>query len=81
MFKEDGESHFIGSDRKWNEPESGGYLNHCTTFTNGSMFALLSPNTYHTFDLNNGKRVGKNYTGTTHKCYCPTARYVLVVDW
>ena len=63
LYKEDGTSHFIGSDRLWNEPEEGGYLNHCSTFTNGSMFALLGPKYYHTFDLNNGKRVGKNYLG------------------
>ena len=81
MFKEDGTSHFIGSDRCWNDPESGGYLNHCTTFTNGSMFALLGPRTYHTFDLKNGKRVGKNYTGDSHKFYCPTAKSILSVNW
>ena len=82
LFKDDGETPYTGSKRYYKEPEvAGGFLNVCTTFTNGSSFFLITPCRFWRWSLSDGKRHSYSYTGNVKMFYCPTAKYIFMTDY
>ena len=71
---------YRGSKRYWNDPEEfGGFLNNCSTFTNGTIFVISTPQRVVTFDLNTGIRLLQQCIGYYKVFYCPKAPFYYAV--